>query len=196
MLIGYARVSTHDQTPDLQLDALKAAGCERIFVEQASGAQRDRPQLRAALDYMRDGAEDVLVVWRMDRLARSLGQLIQTVEDLERRGIGFRSLTEAIDTTSAGGRLIFHVFGAMSEFERGVIRERTRAGLAAARARGRIGGRPRALDETDLVAARAMMRDPTISVEVIARRLGVAASTLYRHLPGGRSSLEATLESS
>lgn len=194
MLIGYARISTHDQTPDLQLDALKVGGCERIFVEQASGAQRERPQLLAALDYMRDGADDVLIVWRMDRLARSLGQLIQTVEDLERRGIGFRSLSEAIDTTSAGGRLVFHVFGAMAEFERGVIRERTRAGLAAARARGRVGGRPRALTEADLIAARAMMRDPTISVEAIARRLGVAASTLYRHLPGGRSSLDAPSE--
>lgn len=196
MLIGYARISTHDQTPDLQLDALKGGGCERIFVEQASGAQRERPQLMAALDYMRDGADDVLIVWRMDRLARSLGQLIQTVEDLERRGIGFRSLNEAIDTTSAGGRLVFHVFGAMAEFERGVIRERTRAGLAAARARGRVGGRPRALNEADLIAARAMMRDPTISVDAIARRLGVAASTLYRHLPGGRSSFDAISEGS
>ena len=196
MLIGYARVSTQDQTPDLQLDALKSAGCERIFVEQVSGARRERLQLRAALDYMRDGADDVLVVWRMDRLARSLGQLIQTVEDLERRGIGFRSLNEAIDTTSAGGRLVFHVFGAMAEFERGVIRERTRAGLAAARARGRVGGRPPALNERDLVVARAMMRDPAISVEAIARRLGVAASTLYRHLPGGRSGLEAPSEGS
>jgi len=190
MLIGYARVSTQDQTADLQRDALEAAGCERIFVEQASGSCRDRPQLRAALDYARERAGDVLVVWRLDRLARSLGQLIETVEGLEQRGIGFRSLTEAIDTTSAGGRLIFHVFGAMAEFERGVIRERTYAGLAAARARGRVGGRPAALGEKDLIAARALLRDPAISVESIARRLGVAASTLYRHLPGGRSALE------
>jgi DNA invertase Pin-like site-specific DNA recombinase len=190
MLIGYARVSTQDQTPALQMDALRAIGCERIFTEQASGGQRDRPQLRAALDYMREGAGDVLVVWRLDRLARSLGQLIETVEGLEARGLGFRSLTEAIDTTSAGGRLVFHLFGAMAEFERGLIRERTRAGLDAARARGRVGGRPPALTSADLMAARAMLRDPDISVEAVARRLGVAPSTLYRHLPGGRSGLE------
>ena len=189
MLIGYARVSTQDQTPLLQVDALEAVGCERIFTEQASGAQRDRPQLKAALDYMRDGAGDVLVVWRLDRLARSLGQLIETVEALERRRIGFRSLTEAIDTTSAGGRLIFHLFGAMAEFERGLIRERTKAGLAAARARGRVGGRPPALAEADLVVARALLRERGISVEAVARRLGVAPSTLYRHLPGGRGGL-------
>jgi DNA invertase Pin-like site-specific DNA recombinase len=192
MLIGYARVSMQDQTPALQMDALRAIGCERIFTEQASGGQRDRPQLRAALDYMREGAGDMLIVWRLDRLARSLGQLIETVEGLETRGIGFRSLTEAIDTTSAGGRLVFHLFGAMAEFERGLIRERTRAGLDAARARGRIGGRPPALTPADLMAARAMLRDPDISVEAVARRLGVAPSTLYRHLPGGRSGLEPT----
>jgi DNA invertase Pin-like site-specific DNA recombinase len=192
MLIGYARVSMQDQTPALQMDALRAIGCERIFTEQASGGQRDRPQLRAALDYMREGAGDMLIVWRLDRLARSLGQLIETVEGLETRGIGFRSLTEAIDTTSAGGRLVFHLFGAMAEFERGLIRERTRAGLDAARARGRIGGRPPALTPADLMAARAMLRDPDISVEAVARRLGVAPSTLYRHLPGGRGGLEPT----
>ncbi len=191
MLVGYARVSSVEQNFDLQLDALKAVGCERIFVEQASGAQRDRPQLAAALDYMRDGASDVLVVWRLDRLARSLGQLIQTVEGLEHRGVGFRSLSEAIDTTSAGGRLVFHVFGAMAEFERGVIRERTRAGLESARARGRVGGRPPALSPEDLTAAKALLRDPKISVEAVAKRLGVAPSTLYRHMPGGRSALES-----
>jgi DNA invertase Pin-like site-specific DNA recombinase len=190
MLIGYARVSTQDQTADLQMDALRATGCERIFTEQASGAQRDRPQLKAALEHARDGAGDILVVWRLDRLARSLGQLIETVETLERRGVGFRSLTESIDTTSAGGRLVFHLFGAMAEFERGLIRERTRAGLAAARARGRVGGRPAALNAKDLTAARALLRDPAITVEAVARRLGVAPSTLYRHLPGGRSGLE------
>jgi DNA invertase Pin-like site-specific DNA recombinase len=189
MLIGYARVSTQDQTADLQTDALRATGCERIFIEHASGAQRDRPQLKAALDHARDDAGDVLVVWRLDRLARSLGQLISTVEALERRGVGFRSLTEAIDTTSAGGRLVFHLFGAMAEFERGIIRERTRAGLDAARARGRVGGRPAALNAKDLAAARALLRDPAITVEAVAKRLGVAPSTLYRHLPGGRGAL-------
>jgi DNA invertase Pin-like site-specific DNA recombinase len=188
MLIGYARVSTHDQNPALQLDALNAAGCDRIFEEKASGAQRDRPELKAALDYMRD--DDVLVVWKLDRLARSLGQLIETVESLERRGIGFRSLTEQIDTTTAPGRLIFHIFGAMAEFERSIIRERTRAGLDAARARGRKGGRPRSLSEKDLAAAKALLGDPEISFEEVAHRLKVAPATLYRHLPGGRASID------
>jgi len=137
MLVGYARVSTQDQKPELQLDALKAAGCEKVFVEKASGAQRERPELTAALDYVRDG--DTLVVWKLDRLARSMKQLIETVEGLEEKGIGFRSLTEAIDTTTAGGKLVFHVFGALAEFERSIIRERTRAGLDAAKARGRKG---------------------------------------------------------
>ena len=139
MLVGYARVSTQDQNPELQLDALKADGCEKVFVEKASGAQRDRPELQAALDYMRSG--DTLVVWKLDRLARSLKQLIETVETMEGQGIGFRSLTEAIDTTTSGGRLVFHIFGALAEFERSIIKERTMAGLVSARARGRVGGR-------------------------------------------------------
>ena len=188
MLIGYARVSTQDQSPALQLDALKAAGCERIFVEKASGAQRDRPELKSALDFARGDTGDVLVVWKLDRLARSLSQLIDTVDLLERRGIGFRSLTEAIDTTSAGGRLVFHMFGAMAEFERSIIRERTRAGLDAARARGRVGGRPPSLSPKDIAAAKAMLKDPEITVTEVAKRLKVAPSTLYRHIPGGRSS--------
>lgn len=188
MLVGYARVSTQDQDPALQLDALKAAGCEKVFTEKASGAQRERPQLQAALDYMREG--DTLVIWKLDRLARSLKQLIETVEGLAARGIGLRSLTEAIDTTTSGGKLIFHIFGALAEFERGVIRERTRAGLEAARARGRTGGRPPALSSDDLAAAKALLRDPDITVEQVARRLGVVPSTLYRHLPGGRSAIK------
>lgn len=185
MLIGYARVSTQEQDLALQLDALKAAGCERIFKEQASGAQRERPQLRVTLDYMR--GSDTLVVWKLDRLARSLKQLIDTIEDLEERGIGLRSITEAIDTTTAGGKLVFHVFGALAEFERSIIRERTMAGLKAARARGRTGGRPPGLSEGDLIAARALLRDPEITVAEVARRLGVVPSTLYRHLPKARS---------
>ncbi|GJE02708.1 DNA-invertase hin [Methylobacterium isbiliense] len=189
MLVGYARVSTQDQRPELQLDALRQAGCERIFVEKASGASLERSELTAALSYMRAGAGDVLVVWKLDRLARSLRQLIETVEGLEQRGIGFRSLTEAIDTTSAGGRLTFHIFGAMAEFERSIIRERTRAGLDAARARGRKGGRPPALTKKDLAATRAMLTDPEITMEEVAARLKVAASTLYRHLPGGRGAM-------
>ncbi|CCG07772.1 recombinase family protein [Pararhodospirillum photometricum] len=190
MLVGYARVSTQEQDLALQLDALKAAGCEKIFTEKASGAQRDRPQLLAALDYTRTG--DTLVVWKLDRLARSLKQLIETVEDLGGRGIGFRSLTEAIDTQTTGGRLVFHLFAALAEFERGVIRERTRAGLEAARARGRVGGRPPALTAKDLTVAKALLRDPEISVEDVARRLGVAPSTLYRYLPKARSAVLAS----
>jgi DNA invertase Pin-like site-specific DNA recombinase len=185
MLIGYARVSTQDQNPALQLDALKVAGCERVFVEKASGAQRDRPELALALEYVRAG--DALVVWKLDRLARSMKQLIETVEGMDARGVGFRSLTEAIDTTTAGGKLVFHIFGALAEFERSIIRERTNAGLKAARDRGRLGGRPPALSVKDIAAAKAMLADPKITVEEVAKRLGVAASTLYRHMPGGRS---------
>ncbi|WPB87762.1 recombinase family protein [Sediminicoccus rosea] len=185
MLVGYARVSTQDQNPDLQLDALRAAGCERVFVEKASGAQRDRPELSAVLSFIRPG--DSLVVWKLDRLARSMKQLIETVEGLEAKGIGFRSLTEAIDTTTAGGRLVFHIFGALAEFERSIIRERTRAGLDAARARGRKGGRPSKLKEEDLRAARALLADASITVEEAAKRLKVSPATLYRHLPGGRT---------
>ena len=187
MQVGYARVSTNDQNPKLQIDALEKVECERIFVEKASGAQRDRPELAAALEYMREG--DTLVVWKLDRLARSLKQLVETVENLDERGINFTSLTDPIDTTSATGRLIFHVFASLAEFERGIIGERTRAGLASARARGRLGGRPPALKENDVAAAKAMLRDPTITVEQVAKRLDVAPSTLYRHLPGGRGGL-------
>lgn len=185
MLVGYARVSTLDQNPALQIDALKGAGCEKLFIEKASGASRDRPELKAAIDYVREG--DTLVVWKLDRLARSLKQLIETVAILEARGIGLRSLTEAIDTTTAGGRLIFHIFGALAEFERTVIRERTRAGLSAARARGRVGGRPAKLSVDDVKAAKALLADPTITVADIAKRLGVSPATLYRHLPAARS---------
>src|SRR5258708_6194594 len=166
MLVGYARVSTQDQNPALQHDSLKAAGCERIFTEMASGAQRDRPELASAIDFMRRG--DDLVVWKLDRLARSLPQLIETVAHLEAEGIGFRSLTEAIDTTTAGGKLIFHIFGALAEFERGVIRERTQEGLMAARRRGRFGGRPRALSDRDIAIARTPLADASIPVAEIA----------------------------
>lgn len=185
MLVGYARVSTADQNLELQLDALKAAGCERVFVEKASGAQRERPELIAALGYVRPG--DAIVVWKLDRLARSMKQLIETVEDLESKGIGFRSLTESIDTTTAGGKLVFHIFGALAEFERGIIRERTRAGLDAAAARGRKGGRPSKLSAEDLKAAKALLADPTITVDEVASRLRVSPATLYRHLPAARS---------
>ncbi len=184
-LIGYARVSTRDQTVAAQLDALRKTECARIFQETASGANSDRPQLVAALDYMREG--DTLVVWKFDRLARSLKQLIATVEELERRSIGFRSLTEAIDTTTPSGRLVFQLFGALAEFERNVMRERTRAGLDAARARGKMGGRPAKLKEEDLKAAKALLADPEINVSDVAQRLGVSSATLYRHIPAPRA---------
>lgn len=184
-LIGYARVSTRDQTVAAQLDALRKEDCARIFQETASGANRDRPQLAAALDYMREG--DTLVVWKLDQLARSIKQLIETVEGLEKRGIGFRSLTETIDTTTPGGKLVFHVFAGLAEFERSLIRERTRAGLDAARARGKKGGRPPKLNADDLKAAKALLADPEINVEEIARRLGVSSATLYRHMPAPRA---------
>jgi len=187
MLIGYARVSTRDQKPHLQLDALQEAGCERIFEETASGAKRDRRELKAVLDFMRAG--DNLVVWKLDRLARSTRQLLETVEALELRGIGLKILTQNIDTTNAGGRLIFTVFSAIAEFEREIIRERTRAGLDAARSRGRTGGRPRALSDKDLKEARVLLTDPEITVEDVARRLGVGPSTLYRYLPAARHSI-------
>jgi len=187
MLVGYARVSTLDQKPGLQIDALKAAGCARIFTEKASGAQRERPELKAALGYIRAG--DTLVVWKLDRLARSMRQLIETVEDLQSRGIELRSLTESIDTATPGGRLVFHIFGALAEFERAVIRERTSAGLQAARERGKKGGRPRTLDPKDLAAAKALLADPAIRVEDVAARLKVSPATLYRYLPGGRSAV-------
>lgn len=188
MLVGYARVSTQDQNPELQKDALEAAGCAKLFMEKASGSQRDRPQLQAALDYMREG--DTLVVWKLDRLARSLKQLIETVESLEERKIGFRSLSEQIDTTTSGGKLVFHLFAALAEFERGIIRERTTAGLTAARARGRVGGRPPALTKGDLAQVRAMLADPDITVKQIATRMGVSVSTLYKHLPAARSTVK------
>ena len=181
MLVGYARVSTRDQSPALQLDALREAGCERVFTEKASGAARDRPELKAALDYIRAG--DTLVVWKLDRLARSVRQLVETAEDLANREIGLRVLTQAIDTTSPGGRLVFHVF------ERELTLERTHAGLAKAKALGRRGGRKPAMGPAEIKRAKAMLADPEITVEEVAQQIGVRPSTLYRHIPGGRSSL-------
>jgi DNA invertase Pin-like site-specific DNA recombinase len=181
MLLGYARVSTVDQNLALQRDALTEAGCTKIFTEQMSGAVADRPALHDALEFARSG--DTLIVWKLDRLARSMKQLIETVEALRVRGIGFRSLTEALDTTTAQGRLVFHMFGALAEFERSLIRERTKAGLAAARRAGRTGGRPPKLTDDDIEAAKAMLANPDISVTHIADRLGVSPATLYRYIP-------------
>jgi DNA invertase Pin-like site-specific DNA recombinase len=185
MKIGYARVSTHEQDLALQLDALAKEGCEKVFQEKASGAQRDRPELKAALAYMRKG--DTMVVWKLDRLARSMKQLIETIESFQKQGTGLKSLQDPIDTSSPSGKLVFHIFAALSEFERGVIRERTTAGLRAARERGRVGGRPPALSAKDLQAAKAMLKDSNITVAAVARRLNVAESTLYRHIPHARA---------
>jgi len=187
LFVGYARVSTRDQNPALQIDALTAVGCGRVFTEKASGAQRDRPELKAALDYIRAG--DTLVVWKLDRLARSVRQLVETAEDLQKREIGLKVLTQQIDTTTPGGRLVFHVFAAVAEFERELTLERTHAGLATARAMGRRGGRKPAMGEPEIRRAKAMLSDPTITVEEVARQIGVQPSTLYRHIPGGRSAL-------
>ncbi len=180
-LVGYARVSTAEQNPALQLDALGQVGCSRVLTDHASGSREDRPQLAAALDHVRLG--DTLVVWRLDRLGRSLPHLIDTVTALQDRGVGFRSVTEAIDTTTAGGRLVFHLFGALAEFERQLIRDRTLAGLAAARARGRVGGRPRTMTAAKLRLAWAMRAQvPPMSLGAIAVELGLAKSTVARNL--------------
>jgi DNA invertase Pin-like site-specific DNA recombinase len=181
-LIGYARVSTTDQDAALQLDALATVGCTKVFDDCASGARADRPGLRQALDYAREG--DVLVVWKLDRLGRSLVHLIETVAALEQRGVGFRSLTEAIDTTTPGGRLVFHLFGALGQFERDLIRERTRAGLAAAAARGRKGGRKPVVDADKLARARSMVAKG-MSVRDAAIRLKVGKTALYEALHAG-----------
>ena len=179
-LLGYARVSTVDQNPDLQLDALKDAGCYRVFVDQASGALENRPQLHAILDQLRPG--DTLAVWKLDRLGRSLRHLIEVVACLDQRGVGFRSLQENLDTTTPGGRLVFHLFGALAEFERDLIRERTTAGLNAARARGRKGGRPSVLPPPKLAVARQMYDSRQHTVSEIAQVLGVSRASIYRHL--------------
>jgi DNA invertase Pin-like site-specific DNA recombinase len=179
MLIGYARVSTHEQTLNLQQDALTKAGCTKIFTDTASGAKTERIGLEEALNYVRKG--DTLVVWRLDRLGRSLPHLITTMTGLEERGIGFKSLTENIDTTTSSGKLIFHIFGALAEFERNLIRERTTAGLLAARARGREGGRPKALTGKQLSIAHDLYekRHP---IAEICRTLKISRATLYRAL--------------
>ena len=184
-LLGYARVSTTDQHPHLQVDALTAAGCYRVFTETASGARPDRPTLEQVLDQLRPG--NTLVVWKLDRLGRSSRHLIDTVTGLADHGIGFRSLQEAIDTTTPGGKLVFHVFAALAEFERDLIRERTNAGLAAARARGRHGGRPSVMTVHKLRVARDMYASKQYTVAAIARTLGVSRASIYRNLAEPRS---------
>jgi DNA invertase Pin-like site-specific DNA recombinase len=189
MLIGYARVSDTSQNHDLQLDALRQAGCDKLYVETASGMRTDRPELAKLLDAARPGHQ--ICVWRLDRLARSLKHLIDLSERLQRRGVGLRSLTESIDTATPGGRCMFSILGALNQMEVEILRERTRAGLAAAAARGRKGGRPAALDEGKLRAARALLASGAFTAAEVARQVGCSTSALYRHLPGGRSSVAA-----
>ena len=180
MLIGYARVSTQDQTLNLQKDALEKAGCTKIFTDIASGSKQDRKGLEEALSHIREG--DTLVVWRLDRLGRSITHLIQTVSSLAERGVGFKSLTENIDTTTSGGKLIFHIFGALAEFERDIIRERTTAGLQAARARGRKGGRPKTLTGKKTAMLRALYADKSNSINDICKTLNISRTTLFRYM--------------
>jgi len=178
--IGYARVSTDDQNLELQLDALNQAGCMRIFQDVTSGIKTERKGLSAALDFLRPG--DVLIVWKLDRLGRSLKHLIELVTKLEENDVGFCSLQESIDTTTNNGKLFFHLFGALAEFERGIIQERTKAGLKAAKARGKLGGRPRKMDKEKILMASALMQDDSIPVKEVCKRLGVSKATLYNYL--------------
>lgn len=183
MLIGYARVSTADQTLNLQEDALKAAGCEKIFTDEGiSGSKTDRPGLEKALDHCRKG--DVLVVWRLDRLGRSLPHLIQVVTDLGNRGVDFRSLKETIDTSTPAGKLTFHLMGAMAEFERDLIRERTQAGLVAARARGKNGGRPSVLTPEQVKMGKTLYDAKELTVAQICKQLACSRATFYRQIAG------------
>jgi len=180
MNIGYARVSTADQDLSVQIEALKQAGCERIYSDKASGAKTDRPGFLQALDYMREG--DLLVVWRLDRLGRSLIHLIDTMALLEDRGIGFRSLKESMDTSTSGGRMIFRIFGAFAQFERDLIKERTLAGLQTARTQGRRGGRPKALNDDQIQLAYKLYDDRDHTVKQICEILGISKPTLYSYL--------------
>ncbi|WP_265944258.1 recombinase family protein [Dechloromonas sp. A34] len=177
MLLGYARVSTDDQKLDLQFDALKAAGCEQIFSDKSGGAVNARPGLEEIFKYIRSG--DTLVVWKLDRLGRTVKGLVDLVEDLQKRGAQFRSLTDSIDTSTPGGRLFFHIMAAMAQMEKELIRERTQAGLAAAKARGRTGGRKKVMDDSKVAAAKKLLEAGTPATEV-AKNLGIGRATLYR----------------
>ncbi|WP_286828789.1 MULTISPECIES: recombinase family protein [Kordiimonas] len=176
--IGYVRVSTHEQNLDLQLDALEAYGCDQVFEEKGSGAKRDRRQLENMLSQLRP--KDQVIVWRLDRLARSLKHLLEIIDVIQDRGAEFVSITEKLDTSSPGGRLIFHVFASIAEFERELMIERTRAGLAAARARGRLGGRPRKWDDKDILMMKLLMLEPNRNVKAICDRFEISRASLYR----------------
>jgi DNA invertase Pin-like site-specific DNA recombinase len=182
MLFGYARVSTQDQNLNLQLDDLAKAGCDRIFQEKVSSA-KDRPQLQKLLELLRQG--DTVMVWKLDRLGRSLKELIGLINDFQAKGVGFKSLNDAIDTTTAQGRLIFNIFASLAEFERDLIRDRTRAGLSAARARGRLGGKPKGLSKDALAkaeVARTLYDQKEKTVAQISKLLGISRATVYRYL--------------
>jgi len=192
MIVGYARVSRQDQNLDLQEDGLKKAGCEKIFSDKLSGAKDAREGLDRVMDALRKG--DTLVVWKLDRLGRSLSHLVQMINELKDEGIGFKSLQENIDTTSGIGKLVFHIFASLAEFERDLIRDRTMAGLASARARGKMGGRPRRLDTKEVTLAKSMYRDKKNSVMDICSALGIGKTTLYRYLNDSRYVDEAETE--
>jgi len=186
MLIGYARVSTQDQTLNLQKDALEKLGCIKIFTDTASGAKAERTGLEEALEYVREG--DTLVVWRLDRLGRSLKHLIETITELNNRKIGFKSIQENIDTTTSGGKLVFHIFGALAEFERDIIKERTQAGLQAASARGGKGGRLKAIalnTLTKIILAQSLYNDKNNTIDDICKTLNISRATLYRYIKTG-----------
>lgn len=187
--LGYARVSTGEQDAGLQHDALTSAGCYRIFTDTASGSLQSRPELDKVLDQLRPG--DTLVVWRLDRLGRSIRHLIDQLDALQERGIEFRSLQDSIDTSSSGGRLVFHIFASLAEFERDLIRERTNAGLKAARARGRKGGRPSLLTADQLRTARKLYQQQDMTVAQIGEVLGVSRTTIYRALRRGPDTVPA-----
>ena len=180
MIYGYARVSTNDQTTDLQRDALERAGCDRILTDVASGARARRPELDHMLDLLREG--DTVVVWKLDRLGRSMRNLVDLMSTFDERGVRFRSLTESMDTSTPGGTLVFNIFGSLAQFERDLIRERTRAGLEAARARGRKGGRPAKLDEKQVREVRRLYKSRTVTVGQIAAMIHAGRSTVYRCL--------------
>ncbi len=180
MLVGYARISTDDQNPELQLDALQKAGCEKIFTERITGSSTNRPELDKALEHLRKG--DTLVVWKLDRLGRSLKHLIELVTQFEEQGTGFKSLTESMDTTTSGGKLVYHIFGAFAEFERNIIRERTQAGLKAARARGRMGGRRHKLNDRQRTHAVKLHKDGDHTIKEICELMKISRSTLYSYL--------------
>jgi DNA invertase Pin-like site-specific DNA recombinase len=179
MKVGYARISTIEQNLNLQTDALERDGCEKIFTDTASGSIDRRPGLVSAVEFCRAG--DSLVVWKLDRLGRSLRHLIDTVNRLQSKGVEFISLQESVDTTTSGGKLVFHVFGALAEFEREMIRERTKAGLKAARARGSLNGRPKKLSRQQIKIAQKLMEDKETKVREITKALNVSRSTLYRY---------------